>query len=131
MDIKVTGIDQVLAKLKDMPPRVQRKLLRSGLAKGARIVLRRAKELVPVDDGDLKKSGRVAGLEGAQALGFAGKSAPIGKRVVFDAPHAHIIEAGRKNASAQPFLGPALDEKQPQVFEVLGQSVDEAIREGK
>ena len=134
-NVKISGVAAIQKKFEALPAKMQRKLLRSAMTKAARIVAADAKARVPVDTGDLRKSIKVAGLAGGRGAGLSaragGKSAPIGKRVRATEPYAHIIEKGRKNAGAQPFLAPALESKENQVRELIKDDVARAITEMK
>lgn len=47
--IRVEGVDKIIGKLESLPPKVQKKVLKTALRSGGKKVLKRAKELVPVD----------------------------------------------------------------------------------
>lgn len=47
--IEVTGVDQLLKVLQQMPAKLRNKALRPAVRDGAKLVLAKAKELVPVD----------------------------------------------------------------------------------
>lgn len=55
-----------------------------------------AKQLVPVDTGELRDS-------------IGGTATPHGIRVFAEAPHARHVEEGTSTHRAQPFLGPSVD----------------------
>lgn len=135
MTVKISGIPEIQKKFEALPAKMQRKLLRSAMTKVARIVVAEAKARVPVDTGELRKSIKVAGLAGGRGAGLAarggGKAAPIGKRVRATTPYAHIIEKGRKNAGAQPFLAPALESKESQIRELIKDDVVRSMQEMK
>lgn len=135
-EIKITGLKELQAKLAELPSRVSKKIAREGLTKGARIVRDRAKELVPVDDGDLRKSIKVRGLMRAKQMGFLKATKgidqgvpPVGKEVAATAPHAHLIEKGRKGAAAQPFLSAALEQTRDAVVAAIADSVSASLKE--
>jgi HK97 gp10 family phage protein len=132
--IKLFGEKELQKKLESFAPKLQKKMLRSAMTKAARIVAASAKALVPVVSGDLKKSIKVVGLAKQGTVKTAGgwKSAGragIGKRVVARMPYAHIIEKGRKNSKAQPFLNPALMNNAERVLQMIRDDVKEQMRE--
>ena len=89
--------------------RIQTKLKKIGAK-----VVKRAKELVPVDTGKLKKSihaevsqGRVEIIADAKIEGEKSKS------------YAYFVETGEGRGPAQPFLRPALHGLQDEINEIL------------
>ena len=81
--------------------------LRTALRGAAKPVLRRAKATVPVDSGRLKRSlGTRAKVERG-GFGFADVEARRGGK--YQGYHAHLVELGTSQQSAQPFLRPAID----------------------
>lgn len=133
--VKISGIEAIQRKFEALTPKVRKKLLRSSMTKGARIVAAEAKARVPVDTGALRKSIKVAGLAGGRGAGLVarggGKAAPVGKRVIATERYAHIIEQGRKGAEAKPFLRPALDAKEGQVRDLIRDDMAQAVQEMK
>lgn len=130
MSIKISGIAAIQKKFDALPARMQRKLLRSAMTKGARLIAREAKANVPVRTGALRASIRVAGLKGGKAAGLAalggGKTAPVGKSVKATAPYARIIEKKFK-----PFLAPAKEAKEAEVRKLISEDVAAQVRDMK
>lgn len=58
--VKVNGLKELGKLLGELPEKLQRNVMRGALRAGAAPILREAKALVPVDQGDLKKSLRVS-----------------------------------------------------------------------
>ncbi len=84
------------------------------LRNGAIRVAERAQELVPVRTGHLLASIRPDigdTEEGEEAF------EPV--QVVADTPYASFVEFGTSRMEAQPFLGPAVEEIEPQVLEEI------------
>lgn len=134
VNVRIFGTKQVQDAFKALPAKIQRQLMRKGLRDGGRIVRARARELVPVDQGDLKKSIKVRGSKAGKQAAFLNKklggnrNIQVGVQVVAEAPHAHLVEKGTKRMAAQPFLKPALDEKQEAIFDAVAASVQTAIK---
>jgi len=116
--VKLEGHDQLIAKLNQLPVKLQKKHSRAAIAKAARRLVKAAKEKCPKRSGQLKKS-----------LGFkprtykSGVYAIVGPRSGFrtvddngrvhdPAKIAHLVEFGHGGphaAEAHPFLRPAFD----------------------
>ena len=105
------GYDQTIANLDALPAAMAARVTGRGLLAAARVVRKRAREIVPVETGLLKKSLYAASAKsiietsrGRRKLG--GTAAVVGTRAT--APHAHLVEFGTVRAPAHPFLGPAI-----------------------
>ncbi|WP_225782666.1 HK97-gp10 family putative phage morphogenesis protein [Xenophilus sp. Marseille-Q4582] len=59
-EVKVNGLKELGKLLGDLPEKLQRNVMRGALRAGAAPILREAQALVPVDQGELKKSLRVS-----------------------------------------------------------------------
>ena len=130
MTVKISGIPEIQKKFEALTPKLQKKLLRSAMTKGARLIAREAKANVPVRTGALRASIRVAGLKGGKAAGLnaraGGKSAPVGKSVKATMPYARIIEKKFK-----PFLAPAKAAKEAEVRKLISEDVAQQLRDTK
>lgn len=135
MSIKISGLEAVQRKFEALPKKVQRKVLREGMTAAAKIVRAQARADVPVATGDLRKSINVRGLQAAKGAAFLNKTkggsraVQIGKTVVAEAPHAHLVEKGTKRMRAQPFLLPALQANEQRTVDLVGDSVRNAVKE--
>lgn len=119
MKLQLSGDVTLLARFHQLPPKLQKKWGRRGVAKGARLMVKSAKAKAPVRTGQLKKS-----------LGFrprtykTGLFAVIGPRAGFETVDesgkkhdpkkiAHLVEMGHggpRPAPPHPFLRPAMYE---------------------
>lgn len=116
MGIKVTGMDKLQRKLKQLgKPKNLTQATRSGLTKGARLARNVAKENVPVDEGDLKKSlthkVSVKNGSGYAVAGSDGSYQKVdedGNKKVPD-NYDHLVEFGTVHSEAHPFYRPAED----------------------
>lgn len=135
MSIKISGLEAIQRKFEALPKKVQRKVMREGVTQAAKIVRAQARADVPVATGDLRKSIKVRGLQAAKGAAFLNKtkggsrSVKIGKTVVAEAPHAHLVEKGTKRMRAQPFLLPALQANEQRTVDLVGDSVRNAVKE--
>jgi len=117
-----------------LPQAVRQRVLRAALRAGAKIIVRQAKALAPVDSGALKKHIRArANRKGKR--GCVDISIGVFARKGQDYPYYwRFLELGTCNLSARPFLRPALDNQQIQVIEAirkkLKQRIDAEISQG-
>lgn len=88
MVVTTDGFDELDRILKTLPDKMQRRVLRTSVAAGARVVSKAARNMVPRQSGHLRKSIRIRtfkpGIHGAEAVAYAG------------AWYAHFIEFGTK-----------------------------------
>lgn len=137
--ITVTGQEAIARALDSLPPKLQKRALRRGVTKMARRIRGRARELVAVETGALKKAlafrvyrlkrgdgyGAVIGpvrdapgkppryrrgvVRGKKGLRLARKGE---QATSYRNPvnYAHLVELGHRSAPAKPFLRPALDQ---------------------
>jgi HK97 gp10 family phage protein len=96
--IRVDGLSEVLRRLKFLPPKIQRKVMRSAIAKACTPVVREARKTAPVGEG-LNPDGserkhlnqtmtkRVKTYGNGNVVGIIG---PKGR----EAPHAKLVELG-------------------------------------
>jgi len=97
---QIDGLEQVKTRLKGMKASMQKRVLRPALGKGARVVAKAAKSLVPVDTGLLKKAlaskvfskRNVVALIGART----GFEKVIGGKKMDPVRTAHFADTGRK-----------------------------------
>lgn len=151
LDWKFEGAAEFDAMLKDLGPRVAKRVALKALRAGAAIVRTDARQRAPVLTGELKRSiktksrkARVTN-ERTVSVGVAGKEGPLAHLVEFgSAPHT--IEAapgkvladrktgqvfGRKVAHPgtppKPFLRPAADAKAGEALATIGRVLGEGI----
>ena len=137
MHLQLSGDITLLARFHELPPKMQKKYGRRGVAKAARLMVKSAKAKCPVRTGQLKKS-----------LGFrprtykTGVFAVIGPRGGFETvggdgrKHdpkkiAHLVEMGHGGphaAEAKPFLRPAMYETAPQCASKIAAELAAGLR---
>lgn len=130
----ISGTAELEKALKTLGPRVATNISGRALRAMAKPIVQRARELVPVDTGILKKSittkmGRVKGGQRTIEIGFK-KGRPGGASW-----RAHFVEYGTAHSPAQPFMRPALDEQShvalAEMGRVLGEGIErEAVKRG-
>ena len=155
LKIKLIGMDSAITTFRKLPENIKGPKILVGVLSGARIVLNRAKELVPKKTRDLERSLHIGG--------YSGEAEDIGGKVVTDdmvrlevgtlKEYGPIEEFGgwitTKDAPwlvfktkdgewhsvksvrilAQPYLTPAFDEKGPAVVREISAALDILIKE--
>ena len=102
---KITGIEDLNAKLGRIKKAFRDKVLREALEDAADPVLKQARKDVPVDEGILRDSLTIDEPDtNKQGEGSIRVFASQRK----DGYHAHLIEFGTSTQRAQPYLRPAL-----------------------
>jgi HK97 gp10 family phage protein len=133
---KVDGLEDLKRALAGVDGRVRKKALRKGVNAAAGVILKRARQKVPVRLGLLKKSlGRkvkVYRKEGA-VVGIVGPRTGFRRQVgttkdgrpVFENPTqiAHLVEKGTRRSRAKPFMRPALEESRGDVSSAVAEAV--------
>jgi len=99
--MKITGLSDVAALLRKLPKRTGRKIMQDALRKGAKPMVKAARDKVPVDQKDLKKSIGVVRNKKESTPEREVISITTRKGGNFKSAHAHLIEFG-----VDPF-GPA------------------------
>ncbi len=130
-NIILTGDKQVDRMLATLEPKLQKKAIRKGTREGAKIVLQRAKQLVPVDEGTLLRSMsvRTAKREGGQRLprGTMGHSVQhVQRKGKGDPFYAHFVEFGTVKWEGHKYIRKALYDSRDQIVKAN----QEAIRAG-
>jgi len=136
------GDKALIRRLKHVTRGAERAIRRQGLNAASKVVERRAKQLVPVDRGNLKKSfGHVvrAGRSRDSVYAVIGPKAgkgegvtPVSGKKINPARYGHLPEEGFNHPGAghvagQFFLKRALEESAPEVISVMTRKVREAM----
>ncbi len=155
MKLKVAGLKELIAQLKDLQPALKSsKALSKAMRKAMKPVLAAAQARVPVDTGLLQRSIKIASVEegdivasglriatgkggGGKDIAAAGRAAVEGKggkaRKAAGRLSAHwrwhFIEKGvpAHGIAAKPFLRPALDNNAQAALDIIAKELDAAI----
>lgn len=113
--------------LKLLFDRTSPEYLEIGAIAGAKVIAAAAKDIVPIDTGDLQSTIRVLpgpkGARSSSALVVAGGRAPSGN----DVNYAGYIEFGTSRMAAQPFMRPAYDKFKAEAVKETGDAVFTSI----
>lgn len=144
MDItRFKGGKELQEALNQLPAKIERNVMRSALRQGANVIRNQARQNVPVDDGDLKKSIKVS----TRARG--GKATATLRAGDEKAFYAHFIEYGvkphgvKKGADlsrgklqdgkkhpgfpAKPFMRNALDDKSDEAIAAVAAQIRKVL----
>lgn len=135
---RVEGVPEMIATMRNIAARVQKKALKKGVNAASKLLLRKAKSAVRVETGLLKRSlgrkvktfrntGAVVAIVGPR-VGFK-MEVTRGKRTVLSNPtkYAHLVELGTARSAAFPFLGPAFESSKAEARALIAEAVNEAI----
>ena len=93
--IEVSGLDEVLKKLKKLPERIQKNVLSGAIRASAKPIIKEARRLVPVRTGTLKKSiGVVKRRSEDKNIIHYSVTPRSGKKQKYDGWYAHFVEFG-------------------------------------
>jgi HK97 gp10 family phage protein len=121
--VKIRGAKELEKRLRELGPDIAINLGDAGLAAGAKVLVKEAKDLVPVRSGALQESITTVKRTGA---GANRRNRVIG----FHKPasrYAHIIEFGSRYQSAQPFMRPTIDSKQTEYLAAIIKTMSAGI----
>lgn len=114
------GMQDFSNALRQLPEKVQTKVLRSALRSGAVVIRKEAVRRVRKRSGELAKSIVVRTQRGRFDRVLIGFKRPVGSR-------AHFEEFGTRRQAASPFIRPAFDAKGSAAIEKIGQMLGRGI----
>lgn len=153
-NIKITGGRELAEALKQMPRQLQQNVMRQALRAGAKVIQTKARELVPVDTGDLKNSLKIGTSsrrrEVRSTVATKGKGAYIARFIEFGtAPHlikgrnggtlkftardgntVETLSVNHPGIKAKPFLRPSLDSESNKAIVAVGEKIRERLANG-
>lgn len=139
--MQLVGFKELADKLKRLPQKVARNGLRAAVSAGAAVIRNEARDMAPVDTGEMKKDiqikrerddrnaqGLVASysvfVRSGKKSRIAGRSRDIDK----DSFYWKFLEFGTSKMAAQPFMRPAFEAKKEAAVEAIGKKLDERIQ---
>ncbi len=118
VSVKLLGAKELDRKLRKLEPKIGKKVIKGALREAAKMILKVAKQKVPVDTGALKKDLKVRAMKrkkGRYGV-LIGTAAGWGKGKTF---YGAYLEFGTSKRPAKPFLRPAFDETKEAVIRRL------------
>lgn len=121
---EIKGARQMDRLLKELGPKTASRVGDQALRAGARVIVKEAKRLVPVDTGELRDSITVVTPRRRKdtdtrevQIGF---KPPASRR-------AHLTEYGTSKDPGSPFMRPAMDAKAEETLEAIGKTLARGI----
>lgn len=127
IEVRVTGLDELKARLAELPDKLRRRALRNALAAGARLIRDAAKAAVPVlatptqrrNSGTVRNAITVRTSKEAKRAGDVGvyvnvkpaKGQQRGAKSPTDPFYWRFLEFGTSKMPARPYLRPAAEAK--------------------
>jgi HK97 gp10 family phage protein len=126
--INIFGDVQVIENLGRLNTAVERKLLKKAIGKGLKVIVRIAKQNVPVKSGLLRRSIRSKVTRMISGKVYVDPKV-VGKDGDKPAKYAHVVEfGGPKHPRPYPFMRPALDAGRNEALEQIAQSFREELQ---
>ena len=140
--MKIEGLEQLRRALRELPEKLQSRVLSGAVAGGARVVLKEARARVRVDTGLLRRMlratrGKRNGSEAAafvtvrrlskkKIAAYKRASGKAGSANVLDPFYWSILEFGKTTRTAHPFIRPAFEVTKAKAAE----EIKNALRKG-
>lgn len=152
-DIAIEGGKELAKLLKELPSRIEKKIMRAAMRQGANVIMKQARQNAPVDSGDLRKSirtstrARKGNVEASVKAGnkkayyshmvefgtaVHGISGRNGKMLKFTLPTGQTIFTKRVlhlGARARPFMRPAFDARNKDAISKVVQEIRSRLPE--
>lgn len=140
-EFKIEGLDAALKKMRTLGPKMKKKALTAALRKGARVVVKAARNNYRFDDpdspanigkaitsrADTRGGKRVGGA--VVKVGVKGGARPRPGNE--DEGHWRLVEFGKEGVPARPFMRPALEnnvaEVTDEIVRQIGVQIDKII----
>jgi len=123
IDTSWIGDKAIARDLTNLEPKLKKRVLKKALREEAKETSKAAKALVPVDQGNLKKSIKVKALKRSRKR--------IGAQVVagvnLNNAQAIAVEYGTSKRKAQPYLRPAYESREDRAVKNITDKVQEGI----
>lgn len=128
-EFRIEGLDEVLKKMRTLGPKMKKKALTAALRKGARVVVKAARQNYRYDDPDSPSNiGKAitsrADTRGGRRVGGAVVKVGVkgGARPAKgdeDEGHWRFVEFGKEGVAARPFMRPALENNVSEVTDEI------------
>jgi len=128
--VSITGIGfpELERKLKELAPKVQKKVVRSAMRRVAKdIVLPAARSGAPVRSGVLKASLAVKAMKARKRAVFGVQVQTREGWFKGEAYYGAFVELGTRTMKAKPYLRPALNENRGRITSELGSEIGAGI----
>jgi len=129
MSTEIKGLEELISKLNGLPDKLETKVVRAAIRKGAILMRDKARDKVPVDTGTLKKSIKIRNNRSEKGI-ISFKIGPTSdKKKGTDVFYGRFVEFGTSKMAAKPFMRPALDESENEVLDVVINGIQSKFNE--
>lgn len=149
---RVEGLQELRRTLKELPRRTQKKITRKAVSEGAKPIVKKAKQLVPLlkapvphrKRGTVRKNIRykvrvsgdnaevsiwVKGLASEKIVNFKASTGKAGRDNPDDPFYWWFVEFGTRKMAARPFMRPAYESEKDNAFHKILESIDRGIQQ--
>lgn len=119
MSNEIKGLEDLIKNLNALPAKLEKKVIRAAVRKGANIVRDKARQNVPKDTGNLQKSIITSGAKVSGKIAFRVSLKQRKTKNSKEPYYGRFIEFGTSKMPAKPFMRPALDESEWEVFDTV------------
>lgn len=126
--VRIEGLKELGRAIEQLDTKIQKRILRSATAAGARVIAKEAKANAPEDTGNLKKNIRTKNIK-PDKLGK--QESVVGVRVKGktkdSAFYWRFVEFGTAKMPAKPFLRPAFESKKVEAAQKMKDQLNKRI----
>ncbi len=131
LDIKIAGFEDLNKNLKKLNEKVQTRITKAALKKGANVILAAAKQNTPSDSGANHMNLKVKAIRKKRSSTNIGFAIQTGTReelgIKGKGYYPFSLEYGTKDTEAQPYLRPALEDNREKAIQVIGKALEKSI----
>lgn len=119
MSNEIKGLEGLIKTLNALPDKLEKKVIRAAVRKGANVVRDKARQLVRKDTHNLEKSINTYGIKIAGKIAFRVSLKQRKTKKSKDPYYGYYLELGTSKMAASPFMRPALDESEGEVLDTV------------
>lgn len=119
MSNEIKGLGELIKNLNSLPDKLEKKVIRAAVRKGANIIRDKARQNVQKDTGNLQKSIITSGVKVTGKIAFRVSLKQRKTKNSKDPYYGRFVEFGTSKTPAHPFMRPALDESESEVLEIV------------
>ena len=129
MSTEIKGLEGLIKTLNSLPDKLENKIIRAAVRKGANVVRDKARQNVPKDTGNLQKSIITSGAKVSGKIAFRVSLKQRKTKNSKDPYYGRFVEFGTSKMPAKPFMRPALDESENEVLDVVVNDIKSKLSE--
>lgn len=130
-EITIQGLEETLQALREIEPKLAKKVLRSAIRKGLKPMLAAAKSNAPVDSGTLRNSLRIkAGKRRKNTISLEIVNGT--QEFTGESYYGSILEYGsRKMPGGHPYLRPAFDSTHEETARIIAEEIRNGLERNR